>query len=70
MCRRMILGLVACAGMVANSGCLNPFTNTQKTPTEQKANPPDNVYQAVRNYVHKDEPSQTPTERVHGGIID
>ena len=67
-CRR-ILGWVACAGMVTNSGCLNPFTNTQKTSAEQKADL-DASNNAPGRIWLTDEPSHMDTSRVHGGLID
>ena len=73
MFRKMILGVAATAGLVANSGCVNQYAANPNVRTEEMLYQSEDLRQLGnewRRFWFNDQPSHMTTERVHGGIID
>ena len=73
MFRKLILGVAATSGMVANLGCINQYMGNKNTRMEQLLYQSEDLRQMGkewRRFWFNDQPSHMSTERVHGGIID
>src|SRR5262249_8165100 len=73
MARKLLLGLIAVAGLAANSGCiLNQYSSNPNERMQQLLYQSEDLRQINnewRRFWFNDQPSHLTPERIHGGII-